>query len=169
MIKKQLRNYRITRIQKGKAPKEAVIAAHKEHIDEEVANEVINTYFGEVVDKEKINPISYVRMKNTNISDACELTFDIDVYPEIELGEYKGIAAEKKEVNITDEIVNNVVEDLLLGSAKQKMLLMKHIKLNQEIQQIQHLKDFTDGVPFDGGKAESHLLELGSKSFIDTF
>ena len=26
-----------------------------------------------------------------------------------------------------------------------------------------------DGVPFPGGKAESHLLKLGSKSFIDNF
>lgn len=169
IVKKATESTELPGFRKGKAPKEAVIAAHKEHIDEEVANEVINTYFGEVVDKEKINPISYVRMKNTNISDACELTFDIDVYPEVELGEYKGIAAEKKEVNITDEIVNNVVEDLLLGSAKLEDVADEAHKAELGDTVDLAFEGFIDGVPFDGGKAESHLLELGSKSFIDTF
>ena len=28
---------------------------------------------------------------------------------------------------------------------------------------------FVDGVPFEGGKSESHTLKLGSKMFIDNF
>jgi len=81
---------------KGHAPKEVLMANYKDLIENEVANDAINANFPEIVDKEKLQPVSYVRLKEVNLKDDLNLTFDIDVYPQFELGNYKGLEAEKK-------------------------------------------------------------------------
>ena len=71
---------------KGHAPKEALMANYKDHIESDVANDAINAHFPEIVEKEKLEPVSYVRLKEIALKDELDLTFDIDVYPEFTLG-----------------------------------------------------------------------------------
>ena len=66
---------------KGHAPKEAIIANYKEHVNEDVASAVINENFPEVVEKENLQPIRYVWIKEIEFKDDLVVTFDIDVYP----------------------------------------------------------------------------------------
>ena len=154
---------------KGHAPKEALMANYKDHIESDVANDAINANFPEIVDKEKLEPVSYVRLKEINLKDDLNLTFDIDVYPQFELGNYKGLEAEKKSFEMTDDLLNEELE----------IMVRNHVKL-EEVEDAEYkaqlddtvdlaFEGFMDGVPFPGGKAESHLLKLGSKSFIDNF
>ena len=126
---------------KGHVPKEALMANYKDHIESDVANDAINAHFPEIVEKEKLEPVSYVRLKEIALKDELDLTFDIDVYPEMMQRNHSKLVE---------------VED-----ASYKAQLEDTVDLAFE--------GFMDGVPFPGGKAESHLLKLGSKSFIDNF
>ena len=154
---------------KGHAPKEALMANYKDHIESDVANDAINTNFPEVVDKEKLEPVSYVRLKEITLKDDLNLTFDIDVYPQFELGNYKGLEAEKKSFEMTDDLLNEELEIMVRNHAKLEEVEDPAYKAQLEDTVDLAFEGFMDGVPFPGGKAESHLLKLGSKSFIDNF
>ncbi|WP_336017419.1 trigger factor [Fusobacterium polymorphum] len=154
---------------KGHAPKEALMANYKDHIESDVANDAINANFPEIVDKEKLEPVSYVRLKEINLKDDLNLTFDIDVYPQFELGNYKGLEAEKKSFEMTDGLLNEELEIMVRNHAKLEEVEDPAYKAQLDDTVDLAFEGFMDGVPFPGGKAESHLLKLGSKSFIDNF
>lgn len=169
VLKKISENIEIPGFRKGKAPREAIINAHKEQINEEVAGEAINSNFIEIIEKEKIEPVSYVRIKNIDLKDTLEVVFDIDVYPEFEIANYKGLEVEKKTFEMTDERLNTEIEALLNAHSKLEEVLEAEYKAELGDTVDLAFEGFMDGVAFEGGKAESHLLKLGSKSFIDTF
>ena len=154
---------------KGHAPKEVLMANYKDLIENEVANDAINANFPEIVDKEKLEPVSYVRLKEINLKDDLNLTFDIDVYPQFELGNYKGLEAEKKSFEMTDDLLNEELEIMVRNHAKLEEVEDPAYKAQLDDTVDLAFEGFMDGVPFPGGKAESHLLKLGSKSFIDNF
>ena len=154
---------------KGHAPKEALMANYKDHIESDVANDAINANFPEIVDKEKLEPVSYVRLKEINLKDDLNLTFDIDVYPQFELGNYKGLEADKKSFEMTDDLLNEELEIMVRNHAKLEEVEDPAYKAQLDDTVDLAFEGFMDGVPFPGGKAESHLLKLGSKSFIDNF
>lgn len=154
---------------KGHAPKEAIIANYKEHVNEDVASAVINENFPEVVEKENLQPISYVRIKEIELKDDLVVTFDIDVYPEFTLGNYKGLEVEKKTFEMTDERLNQELESLVNSQTKLEEVADAEYQAALGDTVDLAFEGFIDGVPFPGGKADSHPLELGSKSFIDTF
>ena len=154
---------------KGHAPKEALMANYKDHIESDVANDAINTNFPEIVDKEKLEPVSYVRLKEINLKDDLNLTFDIDVYPQFKLGNYKGLEAEKKSFEMTDDLLNKELEIMVKNHARLEEIEDTGYQAQLDDTVDLAFEGFMDGVPFPGGKAESHLLKLGSKSFIDNF
>lgn len=154
---------------KGKAPKETVIAHSKEHIQEDIANEVINSKFAEIVEAEKLQPISYVAIKSINLTETFEVVFDLDVYPEFEVAEYKGLSVEKGTFEITDEKVDAEIETLLNRESKLEEVVDEAYKAEMGDTVDLAFEGSMDGVPFDGGKADSHELKLGSKMFIDNF
>ena len=154
---------------KGHAPKEAIIANYKEHVNEDVASAVINENFPEVVEKENLQPISYVRIKEIELKDDLVVTFDIDVYPEFTLGNYKGLEVETKTFEMTDERLNQELESLVNSQTKLEEVADAEYQAALGDTVDLAFEGFIDGVPFPGGKADSHPLELGSKSFIDTF
>lgn len=169
VVKKVAENVEIPGFRKGKAPREAVISNYKEQVNEEVASEAINTNFIEVVEKEKLEPVSYVKLKNVDLKETLEVIFDIDVYPEFELANYKGLEVEKKTFEMTDERLNTEIENLLNTNSKLEEVTDAEYKAQLEDTVDLAFEGFMDGVPFAGGKSESHLLKLGSKSFIDNF
>ena len=154
---------------KGHVPKEALMANYKDHIESDVANDAINANFPEIVDKEKLEPVSYARLKEINLKDDLNLTFDIDVYPQFKLGNYKGLEAEKKSFEMTDDLLNEELEIMVRNHAKLEEVEDAGYKAQLDDTVDLAFEGFMDGVPFPGGKAESHLLKLGSKSFIDNF
>ena len=154
---------------KGHAPRETLMANYKDHIESDVANDAINANFPVIVDKEKLEPVSYARLKEINVKDDLHLTFDIDVYPQFKLGNYKGLEAEKKSFEMTDDLLNEELEIMVRNHAKLEEVEDAGYKAQLDDTVDLAFEGFMDGVPFPGGKAESHLLKLGSKSFIDNF
>lgn len=169
VIKKVAEKVEIPGFRKGKAPKEAVINAAKEQISEDVAGEAINSNFMEIIEKEKIEPVSYVRIKDIKLNDTLEVVFDVDVYPEFEIGNYKGLEVAKEAFELTDDKLNEEIERLVNSNSKLEEVTDEAYKAELGDTVDLAFEGFIDGVPFDGGKAESHLLKLGSKNFIDTF
>ena len=92
---------------------------------------------------------------------------DVTVKPEVELGQYKGLEVEKVSAEVTDT-------DVMLELDKVQRQNARKIEVTDRAAQITDIVNIdylgsVDGVPFDGGKAEGHDLELGSHAFIEGF
>lgn len=153
---------------KGHAPLNKVEAAFADAIKEEVVESVLKANFEKIVAEEKIAPVSFIYDLVADMKDTLELTFKVDVYPEVTLGEYKGLEVEKESFQMTDDLLNKEIENMLNAKSKLEDAPEGHkAEMGNTVDLA--FEGFVDGVPFEGGKADSHQLKLGSKMFIDTF
>ncbi len=96
-----------------------------------------------------------------------KFTLTFDTFPEVVLGEYKGIKVAALDNNVTEAEIN----------AEKARLLKDKIVVEAKAEQVIALGDIAvfdflgsvDGVPFDGGAAENYELEIGSHQFIPGF
>lgn len=153
---------------KGHVPVSTVETQFKDNIKEEVAERVLHKYYEEVIKAENIVPVSYISNLNVKLEDGFEATFNVDVYPEVKLGEYKGLEVEKETFKMTPEVLDKEIEIMLNSKSK-----LEDTEEGYKAQMGDTIdlafEGFMDGVPFEGGKADSHMLKLGSHMFIDNF
>lgn len=153
---------------KGHVPVSTVETQFKENIKEEVTDKVLHKYYEEVIKAEDIMPISYISNVKAELKDTFTVTFNVDVYPEVKLGEYKGLEVEKETFEMTPEKLDEEIKMMVNSRAK-----LEDTEEGYKAQMGDTVdlafEGFMDGVPFEGGKADSHMLKLGSKMFIDNF
>ena len=121
--------------------------------------------------------VEAVRQEDISVAGAPELSVEsigpdgyvftalIDLYPEVELGQYKGLSAPRPTVELSDDDVTAAIEKYL-----QNHLAEEHPKkaaMGDEV--VLDFEGFVNGVPFEGGKAEQYPLLLGSGYFIPGF
>ena len=98
--------------------------------------------------------------------EAFAFTIKVTLYPEVKLGEYKGIKLPKIEYNVTEEDVENRIKSELAQSSRS--IPTDKPAQNGDITVIDYVGT-VDGVEFEGGKAQNHELKLGSGAFIPGF
>lgn len=99
--------------------------------------------------------------------EGVEMKMKVTTYPEVKLGEYKGLKAVKLPTEATDEDVENELKQMQERNSR----LIDVTDRNAEMGDAATIdfEGFTDGVAFEGGKGENYPLELGSGSFIPGF
>ena len=99
--------------------------------------------------------------------DGVDFKVSVTTYPEIELEAYKGLKAERPIVKVDAAEVNAEVKSIQERNARMVSVEERAAKKGDTV--VIDFEGFTDGVAFDGGKAEGHSLELGSGQFIPGF
>lgn len=115
----------------GKAPKEMVEKAIvREAVEAHAAQELISTLYPQVITEAKIEPVDYPNVEIVTLEKGKPIVFKIivEVYPEVKLGKYKGLKAEKKAVAVADEDINKV-----LGSLQQRFSQPKADGTKEEV------------------------------------
>lgn len=156
---------------KGKAPR-AIIEMHygKEAVKQEAFEIVANKAYSEALDQEKLIPVSDPKVEESTFEEGkdMELTIKVTLKPEPELGEYKGLHVEKKEVEITDEQVDAQIKDMMGRDAKM-VVAEEGAVIEKGDFAIIDFAGTVDGEPFSGGEGKGYPLEVGSNSFIPGF
>lgn len=168
VLKKVASQVEVPGFRKGHAPLNKVEAAYVDAIKEEVVEAVLKANFDKVIAEEKISPVSFIYDLVAEMKETLEITFKVDVYPEVTLGEYKGLEVEKETFEMSDDLLNKEIENMMTSKAKLEDATEGHkAEMGNTVDLA--FEGFVDGVPFEGGQADSHQLKLGSKMFIDTF
>ena len=156
---------------KGKAPR-AIIEMHygKEAVKQEAFEIVANKAYSEALDQEKLIPVSDPKVEGSTFEEGkdMELTIKVTLKPEPELGEYKGLHVEKKEVEVTDEQVDAQIKDMMGRDAKM-VVAEEGAVIEKGDFAIIDFAGTVDGEPFSGGEGKGYPLEVGSNSFIPGF
>jgi len=154
---------------KGKAPRKMIEAMYGAHVFYEDGLEEIfpEVYQAAVVDQ-KVNAIGRPSLADMQISEdnIVTLTLTTEVYPEVTLGDYKGIEVEKTEVTVSDAHVAAELDRMAQNVASTEV-----VERAAEMGDTANIdfEGFDNGVPFEGGKGEAFDLKLGSGSFVPGF
>jgi trigger factor len=154
---------------KGKAPRMVIEGMYgKDVFYEEATDELAPTAFTFAAQQENLRTVGTPTVAKVDVSDAAELTisFLTAVWPEVTLGQYKGVEAPRAAVNVTDEQVDAEMAKIQKRNAR--IVAVERPAQNGDTATIDY-EGSVDGVPFDGGKAEGYGLVLGSNTFIPGF
>ena len=155
---------------KGKAPRKMIEAMYGTHVFYEDGLEEIfpEVYDFAVAKQEGFKAIGRPSLTDMQISDdnIVTLTITTNVYPEVTLGQYKGLEVEKTEPTVTDEQIQAELDNMAKNVAS-----TENVDRPAEMGDTANIdfEGFDNGVPFDGGKGENFDLKLGSGSFVPGF
>lgn len=99
--------------------------------------------------------------------EGVEMKMKVTTYPEVKLGDYKGLKAVKLPCEATDEDVENELKQMQERNSRLIDVTDRAAEMGDTA--TIDFEGFTDGVAFEGGKGENYPLELGSGSFIPGF
>lgn len=95
-----------------------------------------------------------------------DYTVEVDVWPNVHLGEYKGVKVKKQSTRVLKKDVEAYINNVLKGKAE-NIIKEGAAELGDTV--VIDFEGFVDGVAFEGGKGENYSLELGSNSFVPGF
>ena len=153
----------------GKAPRKMIERMYgAEVFFEEAINIAFPEAYEAAAEQEKLQIVGYptVEMVGEVTKDGFTFKATTPVYPEVTLGEYKGLKAEKPEVKV---LAADVDERLKALADRNTRLVSVEREAKSGDTAVIDFEGFLDGKPFDGGKGENHNLELGSGSFVPGF
>ena len=166
---KARKNIQLPGFRRGKAPRKMIESMYGAHVFYEDGLEEIfpQVYQAAVIDQ-GVKAIGRPDLTDLQISEenVVTITISTEVYPEVTLGEYKGIEAPKAEVNVTEEQV-----EAELNTMAQNVSSTETVERAAEMGDTANInfEGFDNGVPFDGGKGDNFDLKLGSGAFVPGF
>ena len=154
---------------KGKAPRKMIEAMYGAHVFyEDGLEEIFPEIYDFAIAAQEFKAIGRPSLTDMQISEdhIVTLTLSTDVYPEVTLGDYKGLEVEKAEATVTDAQVQAELDRMA-----QNVASTETVERAAEMGDTANInfEGFDNGVPFDGGKGENHDLKLGSGSFVPGF
>ena len=167
--KKNRRKYRVPGFRPGKASRKMIEAMYgREVFYDDAINEAFpDAYEAAVKEKElKVVDMPSVELDGVPTAEGFAFKATVPVYPEVTLGQYKGLSAPKRSVTVTDDDVEERIRRLSDRNTR-LVSVDREAKLGDTV--VIDFEGFLNGEPFDGGKGENHSLELGSESFVPGF
>ena len=154
---------------KGKAPRKIIEKMYGAAVLQGDALEILlPDVLSFSIEESKIDPIGQPRVSDVDIKTegGADITISAAVYPEVKLGEYKGLSASKPAAEVQESEVDGEVGAVRLRNAR-----IEKVDRQSAIGDIAVIdfEGFVDGVPFEGGKGGNYELELGSGRFIPGF
>ena len=169
--KKNAKNINVPGFRKGKAPYAFV---EKYYGAEVFFEDALNLIYAEVVDEaitesglKVINDKMDFDMVSISKEEGVDFKVTLTTYPEITLGEYKGLKAEKVIAKVEDSEVDAQVNSMAERNARMVEVTDRAAQMGDTV--TFDFEGFCDGESFEGGKAEKYALELGSGQFIPGF
>jgi trigger factor len=140
-----------------------------ESLYQDAVDIVLPDAYVKAVEESGIDPIDQpsIDIKEIERGKALVFTADVTVKPEVKLGDYKGLEVEELEVAVTDEDVDNELQQLRERHAE--LVVKEEGAVEEGDTVVMDFEGFLDGEAFEGGKGENHSLEIGSGQFIPGF
>lgn len=119
--KKNVKNFNVPGFRKGKVPMNVVKQYYGVGVLlEDAVNFAIDGSYSEVLKENNIIPVDYPKIDVVEVGEGKDFVYtaEVTVYPEVELGEYKGLSVEKKTYEVTEEEVAKKLKEMQEKNAR---------------------------------------------------
>ena len=167
---KQKNRIAVPGFRKGKAPLAMIEKMYgAEVFFEDAANEIIGAAYEKAVKDSDLEIVSQPEIEVTQIEKGKPFIFTatVAVKPEVELGEYKGVSVPKADTSVSEEELNNEIDQDRNKNAR--TIKVEDGAAENGDETVIDFDGYVDGKQFDGGKSENYPLTLGSHAFIEGF
>ncbi|RLL47944.1 trigger factor [Oceanobacillus piezotolerans] len=169
-FKKVVKDIEVPGFRKGKMPRGlfekrfGVEALYQDAVDI-----LLPDAYRNAIDETDIFPIAQPNVDIEQIEKGKNVIFtaEVEVKPEVTLGDYKGLEVEEQSTEVTDEDVEKEIDRLRERHAE--LVVKEDGEVENGDTVVIDFEGFLDGEAFDGGKGDNHSLEIGSGSFIPGF
>lgn len=154
---------------KGKAPRKMVESMYGATVFyEDAVNEIFPEIYTTAIVDQQLKAVGSPSVSNMDTPDegGVVLTIETELYPEVTLGQYKGIEVPNREVKVEESEVDAEVNRMAERNARIETV-DRAAQMGDTV--VIDFEGFEGGKPFQGGKAEDYSLTLGSGSFIPGF
>ncbi len=168
-FKKNAGRVNVPGFRQGKAPRHMIEKLYGEGVFyEDAVNSLYPSEYEAVIKEAGLEPVDRADVEILDVSkDGFTFKAKVTVKPEAEIGEYKGLKAIKKIYSVGDGEVEHELFHVRERNAR--IITVEDRPAKKGDTTVIDFEGFVDGVPFEGGKAENHELELGSGNFIPGF
>ena len=152
----------------GKAPRKIIEKMYgAEVFYEEAVNIILPDAYEAAVKEQELKVVGYPQVELESCTkDGVVFKCTVAVYPEVKLGQYKGLEAPKAEVKVTAADVTARLKEM--ADRNSRLVSVERAVKKGDTADID-FEGFDNGVAFDGGKGENFDLEIGSGSFVPGF
>lgn len=164
------KNVTIKGFRKGKAPLTTIRNIYGERVKQDVIQDIIQTNYASALEQHSLDPISFPTIEFDPLEENKDFSFtaEFEIRPEVKLVQVEGLRVKKEKLEISDEMVDNTLEEIRKSRAETIPVIEDRAAQNGDIAVID-FKGFKDGQEIENGAAEGFSLELGSNSFIPGF
>lgn len=162
--------YNIPGFRKGKVPMNMVKKFYGvEVFYDDAVNFAIDESYGEALNAENIRPVDYPQVDVVELGEGKDLVYTatVTVYPEVELGDYKGLDIKKPVYEVDEAEIEKQIKDMQEKNARMEVKT-EGIVEKGDIAVID-FKGYIGETAFEGGEGHDYPLEIGSGTFIDNF
>ncbi len=169
VYKKQVKKINIPGFRKGKAPRHIIERMYgTEVFYDDAMQECYPDALYEAAKEQGLEIVAVEKLEAIEAGkDGFTFKTDIIVKPTLTVDGYKGFEIEKKSTEVTDELVYEEIEKVRDRNSRMVTVEDRAAEIGDTV--VFDFEGFTDGVPFEGGKAENYSLALGSGNFIPGF
>lgn len=162
--------FNIPGFRKGKAPRNIIERNYgKDVFWNDALDIALPDLYEKALEELKLEPVSRPKvdvLEEIEEGKDIEVTFEVETFPEVELGDYSNIEVEKLEEEVSEEAINARIDQEI-----QKNKVLNPVERAVKEGDIVNIdfEGFKDDVAFEGGKAEGFDLKIGSGQFIPGF
>ncbi|MCS4485657.1 trigger factor [Staphylococcus americanisciuri] len=169
-FKKVVKNINVPGFRKGKVPRPIFEQRFGvESLYQEALDILLQPAYSNAIDETGINPVAQPEIDIKQLEKGKDLIFEatVTVQPEVELGDYKGLEIEKQDTTVTDDMLEDAINQRLEAMAD--MVVKEDGEVVEGDTVNLDFDGYVDGEQFEGGQADGYDLEVGSGSFIPGF
>ena len=110
---------------RGKVPRSVIEKTYKPQVEAEVGEELVQETYFDIIEKQDFDPVVHPEIDEPAFNDDGSFTYvaKVDIRPEFELGEYKGIEVEDVDTEVEEGAI-----DFELGRIQREMAALKNVE-----------------------------------------
>lgn len=163
------RETKIKGFRRGKVPRSVIIKHYQGQVQAEVGEQLVQDSYFNAIEQEKIDPVVHPDISEPLFNDDGTFTFvaHIDIRPEFELGEYKGLEVEKISNEVSDAAVEVEIEELRRDMAPLRSVADRGVENGDVI--IVDFEGFHNGKAMKEVKNENYSVDVGAGKLSPEF
>jgi len=154
---------------KGKVPRSVIIRNYKPQVEAEVGEKLVQDTYFDIIEKQEFDPVVHPEISEPAFNEDGTFTYiaHVDIRPEFELGDYKGIEVEKADVAVDDGAINSELTRIQRDMAALKTVEGRAIAMDDIV--VIDYQGYHKGHPMKQVKNEDYSVEVGSGQFDSEF